>query len=361
MPRILIVDDDHVQVDVVSFLLRREGLDPIAAFDVTTAARLFTGQEPDLVILDVQLGDADGRDLLRQFREQRPEVSILMLTALAAEDDRVHGLELGADDYLTKPFGHRELVARVRALLRRATAEPYQPRVSTLMRLGSVSLDPGSREVTRNGRRLDLSPTEFRLLQTLLESPDQLVSTRALLKSVWGHQDMTARNVLRVTASRLRAKLQVDPSSAPVLQTVPGQGLMIRNDEVPVAPRSLTEPPNQAESPVDMNVVGELQDLLAGTGDHPLQQLYEVFVKSAEEHLQAMRDAFARGDGVALARDAHRLRGNGASMGARRVSRLCAMVEERSRADDLDPVGDLLVQLDEELTAYEEAIEPILD
>src|SRR5262245_62009989 len=113
MQRILIVDDDHVQIDVVSFLLRRDGFEPVAAYDAASAVRLFAEKQPDLVILDVNLGDADGRDLLRQFRKDRPRVFILMLTALSAEEDRVDGLELGADDYLTKPFGHRELLARV--------------------------------------------------------------------------------------------------------------------------------------------------------------------------------------------------------------------------------------------------------
>jgi DNA-binding response OmpR family regulator/HPt (histidine-containing phosphotransfer) domain-containing protein len=355
MQRILIVDDDHVQVDVVSFLLRREGLEPVAAYDGASAVRLFAEQPPDLVILDVNLGDVDGRELLRQFRKKRPELFILMLTALNAEEDRVLGLELGADDYLAKPFGHRELVARVHALLRRASGDTSQANVSRRMQLGSLVLDPSTHEAARNGRRLDLSPTEFRLLQTLLQHPNEMVPTRTLLKSVWGHQDMTARNVLRVTASRLRSKLQVDPSSPQMLQTVAGEGLMISSDETPLAA------PGPAEPAVDMEVVSELREIMTGVGGQSLQQLNDVFVSLADKHMRSMHDAYSKADGATLANDAHRLRGTSATMGARRVRAVCAMIEDRSRAGDLDPVDGLLVQLENEMAQYEAAIAPLLE
>jgi len=357
MQRILVVDDDRMQVDVVSFLLRREGFEPVAAFDAPTAVRLFTEQAPELVILDVQLGDADGRELLRQFRKERPEVSILMLTALGAEEDRVYGLDLGADDYLAKPFGHRELLARVRALLRRGNVEQQGPTIATRLQLGSVVLDPATHEATRNGRRLDLSPTEFRLLQTLLEHPGQLVSTRTLLKTVWGHQDLTARNVLRVTASRLRAKLQDDPSSPPMLQTVPSEGLMIQSDEPPGRPNA----PSTDEPIVDMDVVRELQELLQDMGSHPLRQMNDTFVKFAQQQVESMHEAVSNADAAALASHAHRLRGNSASIGARRVTRVCALIEESSRAGHLDSASDLLVRLDQALTEFQAAIAPVLD
>jgi DNA-binding response OmpR family regulator/HPt (histidine-containing phosphotransfer) domain-containing protein len=355
MQRILIVDDDHVQVDVVSFLLRREGLEPVAAYDGASAARLFVEQPFDLVILDVNLGDVDGLELLRQFRKQRPKLFILMLTALNAEEDRVRGLQLGADDYLAKPFGHRELVARVQALLRRVSSDTKQPNVPRRTQLGSLILDPTTREAARNGRRLDLSPTEFRLLETLLEHPNEMVPTRTLLKSVWGHQDLTARNVLRVTASRLRTKLQVDPSSPQMLQTVAGEGLMIRSDESPLAP------PGPAEPAIELEVVSELREIMTGDGGHPLRQLNDVFVSLADKHIRSMHDAYSRADGATLARDAHRLRGTSATMGARRVRAVCAMIEDRSRAGDLDPVDKLLVQLEYEMVQYAAAIAPLLE
>jgi DNA-binding response OmpR family regulator/HPt (histidine-containing phosphotransfer) domain-containing protein len=356
MQRILIVDDDHVQVDVVSFLLRREGLEPVAAYDGASAARLFAEQPPDLVILDIHLGDVDGRELLRQFRKQLPKLLILMLTALNAEEDRVRGLQLGADDYLAKPFGHRELVARVQALLRRASGDADQASVvPRRTQLGSLVLDPATREAARNGRRLDLSPTEFRLLQTLLQRPNEMVPTRDLLKSVWGHQDLTARNVLRVTASRLRSKLQADPSSPQMLQTVAGEGLMITSDETPQALPAATEPV------IEMDVVLELRELVTGTGGHPLQQLNDVFVSLADKNIRSMHDASSRADGATLARDAHRLRGASATIGARRVYAVCAIIEDRSRVGDLEPVDELLLQLEEEMTRYKAAIAPLLD
>jgi len=356
MQRILIVDDDHVQVDVVTFLLRREGFDPVPAYDAVSAARLFTEKQPDLVILDVNLGDADGRDLLRRFRKERPRVFIIMLTALDAEEDRVYGLQAGADDYLAKPFGHRELIARVRAMLRRANSEPYErePAVASRMQLGSLVVDPATHEASRHGRSLDLTPTEFRLLQTLLDHPNELVHTRTIVKAVWGHEDMTARNVLRVTASRLRAKLQESPTSPPMLLTIPGEGLMIRTD-TPLLALAPEEPV------LAMDLITELRELMADTGSHPLRALNDVYLKFAEKHLQAMHDEFESRDSAALARSAHRLRGTSASMGARRVTVACAIIEERSRAGDLDSIEGLLDQLGQELSGYESEIEPMLD
>jgi DNA-binding response OmpR family regulator/HPt (histidine-containing phosphotransfer) domain-containing protein len=362
MQRILVVDDDRVQVDVVSFLLRRAGFEPVTAFDAESARDLFLHQQPLLVILDVQLGQADGRDLLRQFKQQRPEIPILMLTVLGAEDDRVYGLELGADDYLAKPFGYRELIARVRALLRRGVGEARERVTPRRLELGPVILNPLTHAVTRDGQPVDVSPTEFRLLQTLMERPNEMVTTRTLLQTVWGHQDMTARNVVRVTASRLRSKLEVDPAHPQFLQTVPGEGLIFRAE--PPAP------PNQAaataplgalpEGPVAMDVVAELRELMGQMGNQPLQHLNEVFLQSAQNHMGGMRTAYADGDATELGREAHRLRGASASVGAQRVSGLCGFIEERARTGDLAPVDDLLQQLERELADFEQAIVPML-
>jgi two-component system alkaline phosphatase synthesis response regulator PhoP len=355
MQHILVVDDDPVQVDVVSFLLRRAGFHSTAAFDAASAARLFDDQQPDLVILDVQLGASDGRDLLRRFRKQRPEVLILMLTALDAEDDRVRGLELGADDYLTKPFSPRELIARVQAMLRRGSVEAHEAVLPRRMQLGSVMLDPMTHEVTRAGQPLDLSPTEFRLLRTLMVRPNVLVPTRTLLNEVWGHQDMTARNVLRVTASRLRAKLENDRSTPGLLRTVRGEGLMFRED----AP-ALAAGPVPTDAPVALEVIAELQELLDEPGMQPLRQLKETFDKTAAKHVSTMRTALMTRDAAALSAEAHRLRGSSGSLGAQRVTRVCAVIEERSRAHDLEHVEELLQQLEQELAAFDAAIAPLL-
>ena len=355
MQRILVVDDDHVQVDVVSFLLRRAGFESTAAFDGVSAARLFDDHRPDLVILDVHLGDSDGRDLLRQFRNQRPEVLILMLTALNAEDDRVRGLDLGADDYLTKPFSPRELIARVRAMLRRGAVEVHEPVLPGRIQLGSVMLDPMTHEVTRAGQRLDLSPTEFRLLRTLMASPNVLVRTRTLLKEVWGHQDTAARNVLRVTASRLRAKLDNNSTSPGLLRTVPGEGLVFGDDAPAIAAG-----PAATDAPVALEVIAELQELVDDTGTGPLRQLNETFGAAVEEHLSAMRTALTNRDGAALLAEAHWLRGTSGSLGAQRVTRVCAIIEEWVRAGDLTQMDELLQHLELELDVFEAAIAPLL-
>jgi HPt (histidine-containing phosphotransfer) domain-containing protein len=136
---------------------------------------------------------------------------------------------------------------------------------------------------------------------------------------------------------------------------VPGEGLIFRSEEVPTAAL-----PPPTEAPVALEVVAELRELMGEMGIQPLQQLNEVFVRSAEKHISAMRSALTDGDAAALAREAHRLRGNSASLGAQRMTSVCALIEERSRAGDLAPVGNLLQHLDEELVMYEKAITPIL-
>lgn len=351
MQRVLVVDDDRVQVDVVSFLLRRAGFEPIPAFDADSARELFEHQ-PSLVILDVQLGQADGRDLLRQFKQQRPEIPILMLTVLRTEDDRVYGLELGADDYLAKPFGYRELIARVRALLRRESRKGREQRVQQRLQLGAVTLNPMTHEVIRDGQLVGLSPTEFRLLQTLMEHPNELVPTRTLLNEVWGHQDMTARNVVRVTAGRLRAKLEVDPGHPRFLHTVSGEGLIFRVESDAGGP--------PGESPVALEVVAELRELMGQMGTQPLQQLNDVYVQASKNYLDGMRNALTEANAAEVGREAHRLRGASGSVGAQRVVRICELIEDRARAGDLAPVEALLAQIEQEIDVFEQAIVPML-
>ena len=355
MQRILVVDDDRVAVDVVSFLLRRAGWEPLAAFDAATARRLFE-QCPDLIILDIHLGDADGRDLLQQFRKERANVPILMLTAVTAEGERVHGLELGADDYLCKPFSHRELVARVRALLRRGTRETPEPVQPARLQVGSIVLDPLTHEVMRGDQRIDVTPTEFRLLQTVMSRPNTLVPLRTLLKEVWGHQDLSAKNVVRVTASRLRAKLDDDPLAPRLLQTVRGEGLMFRGKESQSAVSTSTA----ADGPLALDVIANLQELLSESGMQPLEDLNQVYTGTAARHISAMREAVARGDAGALAEEAHKLRGASATLGAQRVSRLCGLIEKQCRAADMTHVAGMTAHVESEVSAFEDALAPLL-
>src|SRR5438874_7859418 len=163
--RILLVDDDRELIDLLAFALKRAGLEPIAAHDARAAVRIFEERQPDLVVLDINLGASSGLDVLKELR-RRSQLPVIMLTALDSEEDKVRGLEAGADDYLTKPFSHRELIARIRAQLRRSGQEWPVRRVTPEIRLevGSITLDLAEHSVTKAGQQVSLTVTEFRLL-----------------------------------------------------------------------------------------------------------------------------------------------------------------------------------------------------
>src|ERR671930_833966 len=166
--RILLVDDDRELIDLLAFALRRAGLDPIAAHDASGALRQFDEREPDLVVLDINLGASSGLEVLRDLR-RRSQLPVIMLTALDSEEDKVRGLEAGADDYLTKPFSHRELIARIRAQLRRSGQE-WLPRKApeTRLEVGPIVLDLAQHSVAKDRRPISLTVTEFRLLHCLM-------------------------------------------------------------------------------------------------------------------------------------------------------------------------------------------------
>ena len=226
--KILLVNDDRELVDLLTFVLRRAGLDALSAFDASTALELLETERPDLAVLDVSLGSGSGFDLLRDLR-RRSRIPVIMLTARNAEDDKVRGLELGADDYLTKPFSHRELVARIRAQLRRHGQEWSAPRPGeTLLQVGPVTLNVAEHAVTKKGGPIDLTVTEFRLLHYLMTNAGAVVPTRAILKQVWGYDDPGGTDVVRVTVHRLRRKLEDDPNRPRLVHTVPGVGVMLK-------------------------------------------------------------------------------------------------------------------------------------
>lgn len=371
MQLILIVDDDPVQVDVVSFLLRRAGFEPVPAFDAEMAARLFEERQPDLVILDVRLGEADGLEVLQRFRRLRPKVPILMLTAVNAEEDRVHGLELGADDYLPKPFGQRELVARVRAMLRRGSLATSTAAQAGRLAVGYLVLDPSLHEVTLAGRRLDLTPTEFRLLQSLMAQPNTVVQARTLLKEVWGHEDMSAKNVLRVTASRLRAKLEADPAHPQVLETVRGEGLRLKtgatlHDEQESAPEGsdaafgTDTSPDVEVAPIAMETIADLRTLYGDDGEDALRHLVELFQAAAPRRLSAMRETLEQRDAEVLARQGHTLKGSSSMVGAQRVARVSSDIEKAGRDGDLEVVAALLDRVENELAVFDQAVRTLL-
>jgi two-component system response regulator VicR len=228
--RILLVDDDRELIDLLAFALKRAGLEPISAHDAASALRVFDERNPDLVVLDINLGASSGLEVLKELR-RRTQLPVIMLTALDSEEDKVRGLEAGADDYLTKPFSHRELIARIRAQLRRSGQEwPVRKAPETRLEVGSIVLDMAEHSVTKSGQLVSLTVTEFRLLHCLMTNAGTVVSTSSLLKQVWGYNDPGGSDVVRVTVHRLRRKLEHDPARPNLLHTIPGVGVLLKSD-----------------------------------------------------------------------------------------------------------------------------------
>ena len=225
---ILYADDDRELVDLVGFALRRAGFNVLPAHDAPSALKLLAEEHPDLAVLDVNLGVWNGFDLLRDLRRQS-EIPVIMLTGRSSEPDKVRGLELGADDYVTKPFSHRELIARIRANLRRQGQEWSTPvAAQTNLRVGPLTLNLAEHALAKHDQPIDLTVTEFRLLHYLMLNAGSVVPTRAILKQVWGYEDPSGTDVVRVAVHRLRRKLEDDPTAPRLLQTVPGVGILLK-------------------------------------------------------------------------------------------------------------------------------------
>lgn len=239
--RILLVDDDRELIDLLAFALKRAGLEPVSAHDASSALRVYEDREPDLVVLDINLGTSSGLDVLRELRRRATQLPVIMLTALDSEEDKVRGLEAGADDYLTKPFSHRELIARIRAQLRRSSGQDWPPKRApeTRLAVGTIILDMAEHSVTKSGMPVSLTVTEFRLLHCLMSSAGTVVHTATLLKQVWGYNDPGGSDVVRVTVHRLRRKLEEDPSRPNLLHTIPGVGVLMKSDLPAASPEAV--------------------------------------------------------------------------------------------------------------------------
>lgn len=217
--RIAVIEDESTIADAVAARLRAEG------FDVKTAADGFAGVElcksfrPDLVVLDLMLPGLDGLEVCRRIQQER-HVPVVMLTARDSETDLEIGLAVGGDDYLTKPFSPRELVARVRALLRRAERAAKQPAES--VRAGDLEVDPATRRVLRNGEEVELTPTEFELLLRLMQSPGVVFTRRRLLEEVWGYQAGGGERTVDSHVRSIRRKLGPE-----IVRTVRGVGYAV--------------------------------------------------------------------------------------------------------------------------------------
>jgi DNA-binding response OmpR family regulator len=220
--KILVVDDEETMVRSLSALLTREGYAVAVATDGPQALEAARTERPDLILLDVMLPGADGIEVCRQIRTWSA-VPIIMLTAKTAEVDKVVGLEVGADDYVTKPFSPRELVARVKANLRRAQMQAQEAALD-LLHSGEVVLDIGRHRVTVRGKEVALSPKEFDLLRVLMSHPGRVLGRDYLLNQVWGEDFFGDTRTLDVHIRWLREKIESDPSNPTYIQTVHGVG-----------------------------------------------------------------------------------------------------------------------------------------
>ena len=223
-PTVLIVEDEDSFVDALTVGLKREGFRVQVAKDGAEALDVFDAVAPDLVLLDVMLPKVSGIDVCRELRS-RSKVPIIMVTAKGAEIDTVVGLEVGADDYVTKPYRLRELVARMRAVLRRAPADALPAeRSGEALAVGDVVLDPDRHEVTIRGEPVNLPLKEFELLELLLDNAGRVLTRDVLIDRVWGHDYVGDTKTLDVHVKRLRAKVEEDPSSPTRIITIRGLG-----------------------------------------------------------------------------------------------------------------------------------------
>ena len=226
MTRILVVEDDDTVAEVVESYLQAAGMAVVRCSDGASAVTTALSSGPDLVVLDVMLPGIDGIEVLRRLRQQGAAAPVIMLTALAAEDDRIRGLEVGADDYLTKPFSPRELVLRVQSVLRR-TQPDVTPEVvhsePAVFHDGDLVVDTLSRKVELGGRPVAMTLREFDLLAYLLQHPNRVLSRETLLGAVWGW-DVGDQSTVTVHVRRLREKVERSPQTPTRLVTVWGRG-----------------------------------------------------------------------------------------------------------------------------------------
>jgi DNA-binding response OmpR family regulator len=221
--RILVVDDDAPSVKMISFLLREEGYEVVSADNGSAALELVDREPPSLVILDVMMPRMDGFEVCRRIR-QKMDVPIIFLSAKGETADKVSGLQLGADDYLAKPFEPAELLARVKAVLRRAEAFGGEETQSRLT-VAEITLEPVSnRIVFADGRKVELTPIEFRLLYCLMRNAGRILSHDLLMNAVWGYDYEGYSNQIAVYVHRLRTKIEADPDHPRYLTTVRGVG-----------------------------------------------------------------------------------------------------------------------------------------
>lgn len=209
--KILVVDDEQSIAKIIAYNLKKEGYDVITACDGEAGLELALNENPDLILLDIMMPKMDGYEVCRKIREKK-NTPIIMLTARADEIDKVNGLELGADDYVTKPFGNRELIARVKAHLRRTASKQINPSDTSKSEYGDLSIDFERYEVFKKGEVVPLTLRELELLKFLALNQNQIFSREALLEKVWGYSYFGDIRAVDVTIRRLREKIEDDPA-----------------------------------------------------------------------------------------------------------------------------------------------------
>ncbi|KWW21075.1 MULTISPECIES: response regulator YycF [Bacillaceae] len=231
--KILVVDDEKPIADILQFNLKKEGYEVFCAYDGNEALKMVEERQPDLILLDIMLPQRDGMEVCREVRKKY-ETPIIMLTAKDSEIDKVLGLELGADDYVTKPFSTREIIARVKANLRRQQAVPVpdqdvnEPKEITI---GTLTIHPDAYVVSKRGDTIELTHREFELLHYLAKHIGQVMTREHLLQTVWGYDYFGDVRTVDVTVRRLREKIEDNPSHPGWIVTRRGVGYYLRNPE----------------------------------------------------------------------------------------------------------------------------------
>ena len=232
--KILIVEDEKNIVDILSFNMGREGYDTLEAYDGEAGLRLALEENPDLILLDLMLPKMDGFDVCRAVREKNRSTPIIMLTAREEESDKVFGLELGADDYITKPFSMRELLARIKVNIRRTEMLTEQPSAAAAgngqrLERGRILIDEALLMAFKDGKALDLTQREYELLKYLAASPEKVYSREALMEHVWNYEGYVGDvRAVDVAVRRLREKVEDDPANPSFILTRRGMGYLFR-------------------------------------------------------------------------------------------------------------------------------------
>ncbi len=227
--KILVVDDERPIAEILKYNLEKEGYEVILAYDGEEALTHLAQEHPDLILLDIMLPKKDGFTVCREIRAHRKDIPIIMLTARETEIDKVLGLELGADDYVTKPFSAREVMARVKAILRRS--RPSGSEINKQLRFGDLIVDLDAMQVFNRGRPVELTPKEYFLLSVLIRRPGHVFNRQQLLDQVWGYDYFGDERTVDVTIRRLREKLELNSAEPEYIQTKRGVGYFFRQKE----------------------------------------------------------------------------------------------------------------------------------